>query len=484
VASVNPAQLIPLLPPERALQWLAQRRAVTRGVFGLVKENAFTVAYLSATEQIQRVLDSLARALATGQSIAEWRASLDDLQLTAPHLNTVYRNAVFGALNEGRYQEFIEDIEDYPWGLYETAGDDKVRPSHEANDGLAMPLDDPRWEGRIPQIDHNCRCILLNFTEEDARARARITSPDPDSLGAAGWGASPFLARKNKSLRDELPRSKRPPEEFMGAALELNNVEDISAFIRSQTKGFKMDPKQSVVPGDVEWLKSVNEYDRRVLALHTTSDGGIDYRFLRQRVLDGEVLTKFQNSYLLTLRDSVVAAEKVMDRAVSVSAPQAASKSYKAPPYALPAYYTRTFDAAARHEALGKVVDTLKPGDKFKLSGVTSFNANGAVYKTRQAYELVVVSRARVAPVGPLSQNYFKGAEEEVLMWGADFKVVRVEDVVTSNGKLHRIYVERVNNAEVDYVFAGSNFTTPLGAALPNGTDLDFYLDAVLVNAV
>jgi hypothetical protein len=468
---------IPLLPPERALQWLAQRRPVPKDLLGtLLKDNAFTVAYLASVEQVQRVLESLARAIKDGQTIAAWRAGLSDLDLTAPHLNTVYRNAVFGSLNAGRYAEFMEDIEDYPWAFYQTAGDDHVRENHAANDGLAMPIADPRWQGRTPMLGHMCRCLLVNFTEEEARARARILAPEPNSLAdSAGWGLA-FYRAPAKTLRSELPVAERPPESFMGQAMQLTNLPDITDVLRAEGRA-TVRSKQSVLPGDAEYLKALPAYDKAVLNYYAANG---DYYAIRKLLAAGEELTAVQRAYLAALRGVVTANEKVWPGAKAVTTARVAPW----PRYSMPAYYTRTVDFSADPK-FGRALQDLVAGTRFKLSGAASFNANGAVYGASAAeLELVVVNAAAVLPVAPLSAKFSAATEQEVLMWGGVFRVVRVADerFGDSARTLRRVYVERVADTAADVTLAARGLGAPMGTALPNGTDIDAYIDAVLLN--
>jgi SPP1 gp7 family putative phage head morphogenesis protein len=76
------------------------------------------------------------------------------------YLNTVLTTNMTSAYNLGIVQHAIENSK-YIGGLeYVTARDDRVRPNHEAADGLKAPIDDPIWDGFTPPLGYNCRCVL------------------------------------------------------------------------------------------------------------------------------------------------------------------------------------------------------------------------------------------------------------------------------------------------------------------------------------
>ena len=44
--------------------------------------------------------------------------------------------------------------------VYRTVGDSRVRPDHEALDGIAKPVDDPFWNTFYPPNGFLCRCTV------------------------------------------------------------------------------------------------------------------------------------------------------------------------------------------------------------------------------------------------------------------------------------------------------------------------------------
>lgn len=60
------------------------------------------------------------------------------------------------------------EIDEILWGWeYATVGDDRVRPNHEALDGVRLPKSDPQWSRIMPPNGYNCRCTALALYRDD-----------------------------------------------------------------------------------------------------------------------------------------------------------------------------------------------------------------------------------------------------------------------------------------------------------------------------
>jgi SPP1 gp7 family putative phage head morphogenesis protein len=66
-----------------------------------------------------------------------------------------------------RWVDIQEDKEDLPLLQYITVGDERVRQSHAAWDGIIRPVDDPFWDTRMPKNDWGCRCRVIKLEEGD-----------------------------------------------------------------------------------------------------------------------------------------------------------------------------------------------------------------------------------------------------------------------------------------------------------------------------
>lgn len=91
------------------------------------------------------------------------------------NLETIFRTQSQITFAAGKYE--VEnndpDIADILWGYrYVTVGDDRVRPTHAALDGVTLPKDDPFWNTLYPPNGYNCRCQAIPLF-----SRQRIVYP-------------------------------------------------------------------------------------------------------------------------------------------------------------------------------------------------------------------------------------------------------------------------------------------------------------------
>lgn len=112
-------------------------------------------------------------------------------------IEAVFRTAANTAYSAGRWSKNQEpEIREILWGYeFVTAGDDRVRPEHQALDGLRMPVEDPRWRDVMPPVPSspwNCRCDVVEiYREESELAAVSIPAGAFDGLIGVGVG-SPF----------------------------------------------------------------------------------------------------------------------------------------------------------------------------------------------------------------------------------------------------------------------------------------------------
>lgn len=74
------------------------------------------------------------------------------------------------------------------WGYeYVTAGDEKVRVSHDAQNGVTLPKSDPFWQVWWPPNGYNCRCTIKVLTKEH-----ELVYPDSTLTPDEGFSRNPF----------------------------------------------------------------------------------------------------------------------------------------------------------------------------------------------------------------------------------------------------------------------------------------------------
>lgn len=85
------------------------------------------------------------------------------------HAEALFRTQTQFAYSSAQFQAnenpFIQDL---LWGYrYVTAGDDRVRPEHEALDGTTAPKNDPIWDQIWPPNGWACRCQVVEIWADE-----------------------------------------------------------------------------------------------------------------------------------------------------------------------------------------------------------------------------------------------------------------------------------------------------------------------------
>lgn len=101
------------------------------------------------------------------------------------YLKTESRTAASNARQILRWEEITSQVKQFPALRYRTVGDKKVRPAHQALDGIILPVDDEFWLEYMPKNGWNCRCWVMQttiekFTEVSDTRREAIREEVPD----------------------------------------------------------------------------------------------------------------------------------------------------------------------------------------------------------------------------------------------------------------------------------------------------------------
>jgi len=154
----------------------------------------------------KRVSLAMTQAVGTGAHVEEGVELLRDAFAAAgvtPRnpflLETIFRTQVQLAYSAGRMSANADPaIDEILWGYeYVTVGDDRVRPTHAALDGMRLPKDDPRWAEFTPPNGWNCRCAIVEIFDKGT------PKPPPDTIKVdgqevpvrpdAGWAFNPGM---------------------------------------------------------------------------------------------------------------------------------------------------------------------------------------------------------------------------------------------------------------------------------------------------
>jgi SPP1 gp7 family putative phage head morphogenesis protein len=159
VGSVRPLSTLSMIAGTGEVEFAFQTAVATNvGLITSIPEQYFdrlTELVFENVEGAQR-WETLASTLKESVS---WAANLADYRVNLIARDQTAKMA--SAFNEARSASV--GITQYTW---QTAGDERVRETHAANDGQLFAFDDPPDETGNPGNDINCRCVALPYVEE------------------------------------------------------------------------------------------------------------------------------------------------------------------------------------------------------------------------------------------------------------------------------------------------------------------------------
>ena len=196
-------------PYEEAARIVAEKQIMSKEAFDALcdelKARAFVVTGLEDLRAVQEIRDAIAE-LPRGAAWEDVKAQVVEKleeggfsQAAADYRATLLlRHHGFAAYAQENYRELREMQDVFPYWKYQSMGDEKVRSSHAALDGLILPADDPFWKDHFPPWEWNCRCMVVGVTEEEygsAKTVGSFDATDPDAK-AAGWKLTPALRER------------------------------------------------------------------------------------------------------------------------------------------------------------------------------------------------------------------------------------------------------------------------------------------------
>ena len=165
------------MPFDEALQYFQSKTPITADEFKkLTKEaqaRAFTVSEMAALDALDDLHSSIAKAIETGQTLADWKKNtrdiLDQWDISGWRAETIYRTNLQTAYQVGRYEQMTDPdvLEMRPNWMYVAVMDERTRPEHAALNGKVFPADDPFWNHWYPPNGYNCRCTVETLSDSE-----------------------------------------------------------------------------------------------------------------------------------------------------------------------------------------------------------------------------------------------------------------------------------------------------------------------------
>lgn len=120
----------------------------------------------SGAKTYQQVKDMSQLLLDDQGQVKPFKQFLSDVlslnkQYNKHYLLAEYNHAIASSQMASQWQEIWATRQELPYLRYETAGDDRVRVSHQALDQITKPVEDPFWDTYYPPNGWNCRCDVI-----------------------------------------------------------------------------------------------------------------------------------------------------------------------------------------------------------------------------------------------------------------------------------------------------------------------------------
>lgn len=142
---------------------------------------SITSAIIKDAELADAIKESLAQALETGQSLAEWKKDAGTVfdKLGISRLNSwqaefIYRNESGLAYGAGNWAKLQAVKSSFPYWRFSTMKDHRVRPTHRLLEGKVFAADNKQF---FPPIGWLCRCVAIPISRREAE-NLGITKPD------------------------------------------------------------------------------------------------------------------------------------------------------------------------------------------------------------------------------------------------------------------------------------------------------------------
>jgi len=248
-------------PHAEASAFIKAKPAVVKKVFDdmlpELKARAFVISGLEELETASKVRDLIATVPEgadwdkTKKTITEHLADLGDKAESRAEL--LLRTHVFQAYSAAAYRVATDPVEldVFPYWKYQTMGDDKVRDSHAALDGLILPANDPFWKDHYPPWDWGCRCQVIPITRDEVEGIKQKEADLPPEQRTV-YDEGPLIDRlRHGELTRALPKEDARGDDVGLKQLGRSQTWDVqSDYQRGREGAVKWNPGDLRIPMD------------------------------------------------------------------------------------------------------------------------------------------------------------------------------------------------------------------------------------------
>lgn len=127
------------------------------------RQNIYAFSAAKTTAEYNAMAEALTDKNGKLLTFNQFRANVDKINVlyNETWLKTEYDTAVAKAQSSVEWDKFVAEKDKYPYLIYKTMEDDRVRPDHAILDGIKRPVDDSFWKTYYPPNGWNCRCYAI-----------------------------------------------------------------------------------------------------------------------------------------------------------------------------------------------------------------------------------------------------------------------------------------------------------------------------------
>jgi SPP1 gp7 family putative phage head morphogenesis protein len=153
-------------------------------LLNMLRENVFIFSGAKTYQELRQfsalLLNEAGEIVPFSEFLTEARKLSD---VFTAHLQAEYNHAVASSQMAAKWQRITQEKEASPMLRYNTALDERVRPTHAALEGITLPVDHDFWKTNYPPNGWNCRCDvdqIQDLNEPASNVPAVNTTPlDP-----------------------------------------------------------------------------------------------------------------------------------------------------------------------------------------------------------------------------------------------------------------------------------------------------------------
>lgn len=186
---------------------------------------AFTIAQVARADVVSGVWKALDVAIATGDTLASFRATVLPLLASAwvgspgqipARVDTIFRTTTAASYNAGRYRQaqHPDTVRLRPFWRFDALLDGRTSSICRACHGTTLPADHPWWRTHLSPLHHRCRSSFVTLRASQV---GDLTAKPPADEPAGTFGRPPDEPwRPNPDaypapLRPAIHRAMQPP---------------------------------------------------------------------------------------------------------------------------------------------------------------------------------------------------------------------------------------------------------------------------------